>query len=153
MHVVESNFRFDDQFRGSSGSSEGAGTRTISRWPLELCFASIVPSRSTRWTVPGICSAFSMALWFSQLIDSRRILVFAFGWFYYLDRRIVCISDNFAMDSTDREVYSCRYAAKLHEHACCIASKALPQRHHDNKDSESTRSQAFGYCSRCCSDY
>ena len=54
MHVVDSALRRGDQFSGSSGSFEGAGTRTMSFWPLRACFVRIAPSRSTRWTVPGM---------------------------------------------------------------------------------------------------
>lgn len=50
---VDKIFRLGVQLSGSSGSEEGVGTRTISRLLPFACFAFIVPSRSTRWTVPG----------------------------------------------------------------------------------------------------
>lgn len=47
---------------GSSGSDEGAGTRTMSCCPPLACLAAIVPSKSTRWTVPGTGRAASSGL-------------------------------------------------------------------------------------------
>jgi hypothetical protein len=53
--AVDSHFRLGDQFRGSSGSALGAGTNTMSfSCDAEACFPLMMPSRSTRWTVPGI---------------------------------------------------------------------------------------------------
>lgn len=55
IHTVLSVFRDRDQFKGSSGSEEGAGTSTISLAPSSACFELfIVPRRSTKWTVPGM---------------------------------------------------------------------------------------------------
>ena len=54
MLAVLSAFRRGDQFKGSSGSAVGAGTRTMSFWAPLACCACMVPSRSTRWTVPGM---------------------------------------------------------------------------------------------------
>ena len=45
------SFRFGDQLRGSSGSLDGAGLRTMS--PSLACFWRMLCSRSTRWMVPG----------------------------------------------------------------------------------------------------
>ena len=57
MHAVARPFRAGDQLRGSSASFDGAGTNTMSCAPFSAaCFATRVPSRSTRWTVPGISS-------------------------------------------------------------------------------------------------
>lgn len=56
MQAVDNNLRWGVQLRGSSGSSEGVGTRTMSRCPPSAWRACMVPSRSTRWTVPGMKS-------------------------------------------------------------------------------------------------
>ena len=40
------------QFNGSSGSSDGVGTRMMSLW-LVSWTVCIVPNKSTRWVVPG----------------------------------------------------------------------------------------------------
>jgi hypothetical protein len=51
MHAVDNNF-LGVQLSRSSGSADGAGARTMSRLPLEVCLARMMPSRSTRSTVP-----------------------------------------------------------------------------------------------------
>lgn len=53
MQDVDNSFLRGLQLRGSSGSLLGAGTRTISLDPLDACLACMVPSKSTRCTVPG----------------------------------------------------------------------------------------------------
>lgn len=55
--MVDKSFRRGDQFRGSSGSFEGVGIRTISLFPLARCWVDMTWSRSSRVNVPG------MALW------------------------------------------------------------------------------------------
>ena len=56
-----------DQLRGSSGSLLGRGMRTISRVPK---WFARVPSRSTRWTVPGMADSsippWTMVTWYLQ---------------------------------------------------------------------------------------
>ena len=73
IHAVASSFRLADQFRGSSGSSDGAGTSTMSFERPEACFAFKVPVRSTRWTVPGTKESPSMSG--NEIFRSWKVLV------------------------------------------------------------------------------
>lgn len=61
MHIdtVDKAFLRFDQLRGSSGSLEGAGTRTTSSRVPPACLTVKVCCKSTRWTVPGMteCAA------------------------------------------------------------------------------------------------
>lgn len=52
-HAVDSDFREWDQFSGSSGSFEGAGTRTMSFLPFCKCRVTTTWSVSTSVIVPG----------------------------------------------------------------------------------------------------
>jgi hypothetical protein len=68
--TVDNSFRRGDQFSGSSGSSEGSGTRTMSRSPesrwrvVRTWFSSMsvkVPGMASRSMI-GVCSMFFFSL-------------------------------------------------------------------------------------------
>ena len=52
--MVDKSFRRGDQFKGSSGSFEGVGIRTISLFPLARCWVDMTWSRSNKVNVPGM---------------------------------------------------------------------------------------------------